>query len=75
MSFKEQHELKTLTAEIAALQARIAAHNAVLADPELFTREPKRFDSVTAKLAADARALETAEDRWLALEMMREGVG
>jgi len=75
MSFREQHELKTLTADIAGLHARIAAHNAVLADPELFTREPKRFDSVTAKLAADARALEAAEERWLALELLREGAG
>ena len=74
MSFKEQHELKTLTAEIAALQARIAAHQAVLADASLFTRDPKRFDRVSADLAADAKALEGAEDRWLALEMLREGV-
>jgi ATP-binding cassette subfamily F protein uup len=72
MSFKEQHELKTLTADIGDLQARIAAHQAQLADPALFTRDPKRFDAVSAKLAADARALEIKEDRWLALEMLKE---
>jgi len=71
MSFKEQHELKTLTAEIASLQARIAAHQAALADAGLFTRDPKRFDSVSGKLAADARALEVAEERWLALELLK----
>jgi ATP-binding cassette subfamily F protein uup len=54
------------------LQARIAAHQAQLADPALFTRDPKRFDAVSAKLAADARALEIKEDRWLALEMLKE---
>ncbi len=74
MSFKEQHELKTLTDEIAALQARIAEHQTVLADPALFTRDQKRFDSVSGKLAADARALEDAEERWLTLEMLREAV-
>jgi ATP-binding cassette subfamily F protein uup len=72
MSFKEQHELKTLTADIGDLQARIAAHQAQLADPALFTRDPKRFDAVSAKLAADTRALEIKEDRWLALEMLKE---
>ncbi len=72
MSFKEQHELKTLTADIGDLQARIAAHQAQLADPTLFTRDPKRFDAVSAKLAADTRALEIKEDRWLALEILRE---
>jgi ATP-binding cassette subfamily F protein uup len=72
ISFKEQHELKTLTAEIAALQARIAAHQAVLADPNLFTADPGKFDQVTGRLAEDARKLEAAEDRWLALEMLRE---
>ena len=74
MSFKEQHELKTLTATIAALQARIADHDKVLADPALFTRDPKRFDAVSGRLADDTRALAAAEERWLTLEMLRAGV-
>jgi ATP-binding cassette subfamily F protein uup len=72
LSFKEQHELKTLTAEIAALHARIAGHQARLADPALFTRDSKQFDSISALLAADTRAVEKAEGRWLELEMLRE---
>ena len=72
MSFKEQHELKTLTADIATLNARIAAHQAVLGEPALFARDAKRFDSVSAALARDTRALETAEGRWLELEVLRE---
>jgi ATP-binding cassette subfamily F protein uup len=72
MSFKEQHELKTITADIAALHARIEAHQAVLADPALFTRDPARFDVVSAKLAADAKALAAAEDRWIELEMLKD---
>jgi ATP-binding cassette subfamily F protein uup len=73
MSFKEQHELKTLSADIGSLQARIAAHHRVLADAGLFTRDKKRFDTVSGRLAEDGRALAIAEERWLTLELLREG--
>jgi ATP-binding cassette subfamily F protein uup len=72
MSFKQHHELKTLTAEIAELQSRIAAHQRRLADPGLFSRDKRAFEAVSSMLAAETRALETAEERWLTLEMMRE---
>jgi ATP-binding cassette subfamily F protein uup len=72
MSFKDQHALKTLPVEIEALHARIAAHAAVLADPNLFTRDSKRFDAATAALAKDGAALAAAEQRWLELELLRE---
>ena len=72
MSFKQQHELKSLTAEIADLQSRIAAHQRRLADPGLFSRDKRAFEAASSTLAAETRALETAEERWLTLEMMRE---
>jgi len=72
MSFKDQHALKTLPVEIETLHARIAAHEAVLADPNLFTRDSKRFDAATAALAKDGAALAAAEQRWLELELLRE---
>jgi ATP-binding cassette subfamily F protein uup len=75
MSFKDQHALKTLPAEMEALQQRIAAHQAVLADPGLYARDGKRFDAVTAALAKDSAALAAAEERWLALELLREEIG
>ena len=57
-----------LEALIDALPATIARHDATLADPGLYARDPKAFDrAMTA--AAQARAdLEAAEMEWLELE-------
>jgi ABC transport system ATP-binding/permease protein len=74
LSFKDQHALKTLPAEIDRLHARIGAHQAVLAEPGLFTRDVARFRSASAALEADMAALAAAEEKWLALEMMREEI-
>jgi ATP-binding cassette subfamily F protein uup len=72
LSFKDQHALKTLPAEMEALHRRMEKHHEVLADAGLFARDPKRFAAVTEALAADAVALQAAEERWLELEMLRE---
>jgi ATP-binding cassette subfamily F protein uup len=74
MSFKDHHALRSLPVEIETLHARIAAHQAVLADPNLFTRDSKRFDAATAALAKDSAALAAAEQRWLELELLREEI-
>jgi len=74
LSFKDQHALKTLPAEIDRLQARIGAHQAVLAEPGLFGRDIARFRAVSAALEADTAVLAAAEEKWLALEMMREEI-
>jgi ATP-binding cassette subfamily F protein uup len=72
MSFKDRHALETLPAHIAALQAQIAGLNDALADPALYARDPRRFRETTVALAAARNDLAEAEDRWLALEIMRE---
>jgi ATP-binding cassette subfamily F protein uup len=73
LSFKQQHELKTLNAEIERLQAEIKRHEAVLAEPDLYGRDLKKFNSVSQTLAAAQVRLGAAEERWLQLEMLREG--
>jgi ATP-binding cassette subfamily F protein uup len=72
LSFKEQHELKQLTAEIARLQSEIAGLAAVLAEPGLYGRDVKKFNAAGAALAAAEARLAAAEERWLELEMLRE---
>ena len=74
LSFKDQHALKSLPAEMEALHRRMEKHHAVLADAGLFARDPKRFAAVSEALAVDAAALQAAEERWLELEMLREEI-
>lgn len=50
-----------LTAEIAKLEE-------LLADPELFTREPVKFRKATEAMAERQAALDAAETEWLELE-------
>ena len=44
----------------------------VLANAYLYAREPARFADATQALDAAQGALAAAEERWLALEMLRE---
>jgi len=68
LSFKDAHRLKELEGLIETLPATIAKHDATLADPTLYSRDPKTFDAAM-KAADKARAdLDAAEMEWLELE-------
>jgi ATP-binding cassette subfamily F protein uup len=73
LNFKDQHELKTLPARMEKLQGAIAQLRTVLADPGLYARDAARFDKASAMLAQAEVELSGAEERWLELEMLREG--
>jgi len=75
MSFKQVHRLETLPAEIARLGAEIERLEALLADADLFTREPAKFQKASDALVARHAALSDAEEEWLALEELREAAG
>jgi ATP-binding cassette subfamily F protein uup len=72
LSFKQTHRLETLPAEIARLTAEIEKLEMLLADPDLFTREPARFQKASDALVARHAALSEAEEEWLGLEELRE---
>ena len=68
LTFKDAHRLKELETLIDTLPATIARHDATLADPTLYARDPKAFDAAM-KAAEKARAdLDAAEMEWLELE-------
>jgi ABC transport system ATP-binding/permease protein len=46
--------------------------NAVLADPDLYVKNPEKFAAATKALDAAQASLAEAEEQWLALEMLRE---
>ncbi|MFD1341740.1 ABC-F family ATP-binding cassette domain-containing protein [Litorisediminicola beolgyonensis] len=73
LSFTEKHRLEALPGEIARLEAEIGKLNALLTDPELFTREPVKFRKATEALAERQAKLDAAEEEWLTLEEKAEG--
>ena len=72
LSFNEKHALENLPAEMERLRGIRDKTQAILADPDLFTREPKKFEQASAALTKIDADLAAAEDRWLELEMLRE---
>lgn len=67
LSFTERHRLEELPAQIERLEAEIAKLGELLADPDLYTREPVKFRKAGEALAARQQALSRAEDEWLTL--------
>jgi ATP-binding cassette subfamily F protein uup len=74
LSFNEKHALETLPATLAALQSRIEALHRRLDEPELYARDRKAFEEASAALVAAQAELAATEERWLALEILREEI-
>lgn len=74
MANKDRYALEKLPGEIDRLNQTIAALEAELAAPDLFTRNPERF-AVASKQLADAQtSLDAKETQWLELEALREEI-
>jgi ATP-binding cassette subfamily F protein uup len=74
MSYKHKFRLEKLPAEMDALAREIEKMEAILADAELFTKAPERFDAAVKKLAKAQADLAAAEEEWLELEVLRENL-
>lgn len=68
LTFTEQHRLDALPGEMERLEAEIAKLQTLMADPELFTREPVKFKKATQALVDRQEKLTAAEEEWLTLE-------
>jgi ATP-binding cassette subfamily F protein uup len=68
LSFTEKHRLEELPGVIDQLTAEITKLEELLADPELFTKHPVKFQKATDALVARQNALSDAEEEWLMLE-------
>ena len=68
LTFTEQHRLDALPGEMERLEAEIAKLQTLMADPELFTREPVKFKKATQALIERQEQLTAAEEEWLTLE-------
>jgi ATP-binding cassette subfamily F protein uup len=67
LTYKDQRDYDLLPQRIEALEAQIARDEETLSDPDLYTRDPARFASLTKAIEAARAEREAAEERWLAL--------
>ena len=74
LSYKDQRDFEQLPQRIEEFDKAIARGEAQLADPDLYTRDPKKFDALMAAIAKVRADKEVAEERWLELaEMVEDG--
>jgi ATP-binding cassette subfamily F protein uup len=74
LSYKDQRDYDRLPGEIERLQADVAAAEETLSDPDLYTRDPKRFAELTERIARHRADIEAAEVRWLEVAEMLEAL-
>src|SRR3984885_2597205 len=74
MNFADAHALKTLPGKIATAELQMTELEKALADSSLYARDPARFEKVSLELAEIRAQKDADEERWLALEMEREGL-
>ncbi|MBV7393046.1 ABC-F family ATP-binding cassette domain-containing protein [Mameliella sediminis] len=67
LSFTEKHRLEELPGLIDRLTAEIAKLEDFLAAPDLFSKEPVKFQKATDALVERQTALSDAEEEWLEL--------
>ena len=67
LSFTEAHRLEALPTEMERLQAEIGKLEELMADPELYTREPVKFSKASEALTERQAKLAAAEEEWLIL--------
>lgn len=73
LSYKDQRDYEILPARIEELAAAIAKGEAILADPELYTRDPQRFATIMKGIENARAEKDAAEERWLMLAEQVEG--
>ncbi len=73
LSYKDQRDYELLPKRIEELDAAIARGEAQLADPDLYAKDPKKFDALMAALEKVRADKDSAEERWLELAEMAEG--
>ena len=74
LSYKDQRDYDLLPDRIEDIEANIARHEAELADPDLYAKNPTRFGELTKTIADLRSEKEAAEERWLELAEMAEAL-
>ena len=72
LGFRQQQRLDELPGMIDRLSEEIRKLEGLLADPDLYAKDPAKFAKASAALSQRQDALVAAEEEWLELEAMRE---
>jgi len=67
LSYKDQRDYDLLPERIDELEGEIARDEDILADPDLYARDPERFAQLTAAIDRARAKRDAAEERWLEL--------
>ena len=73
LSYKDQRDYETLPERIEELELAIARGEEILADPELYTKDPQRFANIMRGIENARTEKDAAEERWLTLAERVEG--
>jgi len=74
LTYKDQRDYELLPTRIEELDAAIARDEALLSDHDLYLRDHKTFEVLTAAVAAAREERDAAEHRWLELAEMAEAL-
>ena len=72
LTYNLQREWDELPKKIKVFEKRIAELEALLDDSTLYEKNPQQFKALSEELQQNQEALDTAETRWLELEMMAD---
>jgi ATP-binding cassette subfamily F protein uup len=73
LSYKDQRDYELLPARIEELEGAIAKGEQILSDPELYTKDPQKFATISKGLENARAKKDAAEERWLEIAEMVEG--
>ena len=73
LSYKDQRDYELLPARIEELEVAIAKGEQILSDPELYTKDPQKFATISKGLENARAEKDAAEERWLEIAEMVEG--
>ena len=75
LSYKNQRDLDLLPKEIERLEAEIARDEDALHDPQLYVKNPAKFDALMKAVETARQKKDEAENRWLELAEMADALG
>jgi ATP-binding cassette subfamily F protein uup len=75
LSYKDQRDYDLLPRRVEEIEAQIARDEAALADPNLYTRDPGKFASLSDGIGKLREEKDAAEMRWLELAEQVEALG